>query len=163
MSAVATALESFREQPTPPEPSNNPFKLDSTLEAAAAMDEIEQAWPSGAASSLVELWTATRQAPAIRRRRIRAVGAGVVVPADSAARTAEERGGRPDDVDPDDVVMGELLGDQELLVVAGDGRILIALSLDDRADWYVAAPDFGEFLDAYWRHGGEKFWERTGG
>jgi hypothetical protein len=64
----------------------------------------------------------------------------------------------------DDIVLGEFLGDQELLVLApsetGRRRILIALPLDGRSDWYGAAHDLPQFLEWYFDHGGEKYWER---
>ena len=65
---------------------------------------------------------------------------------------------------PDDIVLGEFLGDQELLVLApsetGRRRVLIALPLDSRADWLGAAPDVGEFLGRYFDSAGDKYWER---
>ena len=161
MSTVADALTRFRERPTPPDRNSNPFKLGSTLEPAATASEVEQAWPDGVIARLIELWGVVREARLFVDVDYGQWGLAVLSPADSAARTARERSARPNDIQPGDVVVGEFLGDQELLVVAEDGRVLIALPLDDRSDWYVAAPDLGEFLDAYWRHGGDKFWERS--
>jgi hypothetical protein len=64
-------------------------------------------------------------------------------------------------------VLGEFLGDQELLVLApsetGRRRILIALPLDSRADWLGAAQDLGEFLERYFDHASAKYWERPDG
>lgn len=71
---------------------------------------------------------------------------------------------RPDGYRPDDVVVGELLGDQEMVVVAGgEGhrQVLVALSLHPRADWYVSADDLAQFLSLHLRHGGDKYWETT--
>jgi hypothetical protein len=71
---------------------------------------------------------------------------------------------RPADLRPDDVVLGEFLGDQELLVLgpseAGQRRILVVLPLDGRDDWLGAAQDLGGFLDRYIDHAGDKYWER---
>ncbi len=89
-------------------------------------------------------------------------GLALLSPAASAARTAKERSARPRQFGPDDLVLGEFLGDQELLVVSTaehDTRVMIALPLDDRPDWYTAAGDLGGFLAAYRRSGGDKFWE----
>jgi hypothetical protein len=75
----------------------------------------------------------------------------------------QEREVRPADLRPDDIVLGEFLGDLELLVLApsetGRRRILIALPLDRRADWLGAAQDLGEFLQRYFDRAGDKYWE----
>lgn len=39
-------------------------------------------------------------------------------------------------------------------------RILIALPLDGRSEWYAAGSELGEFLERYHAAGGDKFWER---
>jgi hypothetical protein len=84
-------------------------------------------------------------------------------PAESARRTAAVRAERPDDLRDDDVVIGEFLGDQELVVFApsqrGERRVLIALPLDRRDDWYGAASGLAEFLTRYRESEGEKYWE----
>jgi hypothetical protein len=58
------------------------------------------------------------------------------------------------------------LGDQELVVLApsesGTRRVLIALPLDHRADWFAAASSLDEFLEKYFAAVGEKYWERGG-
>jgi hypothetical protein len=76
----------------------------------------------------------------------------------------QEHAARPADLRPDDVVLGEFLGDQELLVLgpseAGQRRILVVLPLDGRDDWLGAAQDLGGFLDRYIDHAGDKYWER---
>ncbi len=60
-------------------------------------------------------------------------------------------------------MLGEFLGEQELLIVApsetGRRRILIALPLDSRAGWLGVAQDLGEFLERYVVHAGGKYWE----
>jgi hypothetical protein len=80
-----------------------------------------------------------------------ASGALSCSPTASAERTAEQRALRPADYRPDDVVAGEFLGDLELFVMApseaGDRRILVALPLDDRQEWYPAAPDLARSLE----------------
>ena len=58
----------------------------------------------------------------------------------------------------------EFLGDQELLVLAPSEssrrKVLIALPLDSRADWFGAGRDLGEFLGRYFDSVGEKYWEQ---
>jgi len=63
------------------------------------------------------------------------------------------------------VVIGEFLGDLELLVMApsetGERRVLVALPLDDRDDWYSAAPNLARFLARYLGSHGSKYWESS--
>lgn len=161
MSAIAAAIARFRNEPEPPDLSSNPFKLSSTVETAATAAEIAHAWPAvSPAEQLVEAWSTARAARLFVDVDYGQWGLVLLSPADSAARTAKERVARPTDFRPGDVVFGEFLGDQELLVVGADGRILVALPLDDRSDWYLAAEDLAGFLFAYWEHGGDKFWEQ---
>jgi hypothetical protein len=90
-------------------------------------------------------------------------GLVLLSPTASARRTAEQRARRPDAYRSDDVVIGEFLGDLELLVMApseaGNRRILVALSLDDRHDWYPAGSSLAQFLEKYLRSHGDKYWE----
>jgi hypothetical protein len=37
---------------------------------------------------------------------------------------------------------------------------LVALPLDNRDDWFAAASDLSSFLEQYFDHAGEKYWER---
>lgn len=88
----------------------------------------------------------------------------MLTPEASAARTAREREARPSDLRTDDIVLGEFLGDQELLIFAlseiGRRRVLIALPLDRRADWFAAASSLREFFEKYFDAAGDKYWER---
>ncbi|HEX9033962.1 MAG TPA: hypothetical protein VF834_19145 [Streptosporangiaceae bacterium] len=90
-------------------------------------------------------------------------GLVLLSPVATAERTTRERAARPGAYRSDDVVAGEFLGDLDLLVIAPsearDRRVLIALPLDDRDDWYPAAPDLARFLERYLDSRGRKFWE----
>jgi hypothetical protein len=63
-----------------------------------------------------------------------------------------------------DLVVGEFLGDSDLLLVRCDpaaedyGSVLVALPLDDRSEWDQAASSIEAFLLSYARTHGEKFW-----
>jgi len=63
-----------------------------------------------------------------------------------------------------DVIIGEFLGDSDLLLIRCDsnsndfGAVVVVLPLDDRPEWYLVAYSFIEFLWAYLSSGGEKFW-----
>lgn len=64
-----------------------------------------------------------------------------------------------------DLVVGEFLGDSDLLIVRCDpaaadyGKIIVALPLDPRGDWYEVAESLGKFFEKYERAHGARFWE----
>jgi hypothetical protein len=66
---------------------------------------------------------------------------------------------RPGDLYLDDTIVGEFLGDTDLLVVDRAGRVMVASALDPRGEWPVAAKTIASFLEAFLDHEGEKFWE----
>lgn len=82
-------------------------------------------------------------------------------------RTLDQLDYAPDDMRPGDVVIGEFLGDSELLIYApseaGDSRILVSLPLDAREDWYRVGSSLEEFLVMFVEHQGQKFWEPRAG
>ncbi len=166
MTAIADAIERFRRQSSPPGGStDNPFKLMSTVDGPARPDEVEDAWSDRELpSDVVDLWAACREARLFEDVDYGQWGLALLTPSASATRTAQEHEARPSDLRPDDVVIGEFLGDQELLVLApcetGQRKVLIALPLDGRADWFGAAADLGEFLGRYFDSAGDKYWER---
>jgi hypothetical protein len=71
---------------------------------------------------------------------------------------------RPNDYRGDDIVVGEFLGDLDLVVYAPSEseHVLIGLPLDDRPDWPAAAGDLAKFLVHYLDALGGKYWERSG-
>jgi hypothetical protein len=87
-------------------------------------------------------------------------GLRVLSPQASAARSKVERLRRPRDVGVTDVVLGEFLGDQDLLVVDLEGRPLIAPPLDPRDEWHKPAPNLAAFFTKYVQGSGAKFWEQ---
>lgn len=64
-----------------------------------------------------------------------------------------------------DLVVGEFLGDSDLLIVRCDttaadyGKVVVALPLDPRGEWYEVAESLGKFFEKYERAHGAKFWE----
>lgn len=64
-----------------------------------------------------------------------------------------------------DRVVGEFIGDQELLVVRCDasaidvGNVVIALPMSPRREWYNASHTLSSFLETYQVHEGKKYWE----
>ena len=64
-----------------------------------------------------------------------------------------------------DLIIGEFLGDSDLLVVRCDqdsddfGQVIISLPIDQRSDWYYLPYLLPEFLQKLTNSQGEKFWE----
>ena len=65
----------------------------------------------------------------------------------------------------EDLIIGEFLGDSDLLVVNCDrnstnfGQIIIALPIDCREDWYYLTYSLPEFLQRFINSQGENFWK----
>ena len=163
-SKIEVALGKYRREPGKRN-ADNPLKLNSTVAGPATPQEIWVSWPGiSLADDLTSLWSKCRGARLFEDTEYGQWGLVILDPKSSAARTAKERIARPKDLRADDVVIGEFLGDQELLVVAPSEsnrrRVLVALPLDARGDWFGAASEIDEFLDDYFEAGGNKFWER---
>lgn len=147
-----------------PRRTNNPFRLICSVSDPATEAEVAAAWPAGnLPHELMDLWRIVRTARLFEDADYGQWGLVLLAPQASARRTATELRERPEDLQSGDVVIGEFLGDQELLVLApaerGARRLLVALPLDPRADWYGVGAGLTPFLRAYFDAGGEKFWE----
>jgi hypothetical protein len=87
-------------------------------------------------------------------------------PQEAETVTAKFRIQRARDFAEGDLVIGEFLGDSDLLVIRCDpqerdyGRVMVALPLDPRSDWYSVAGNLEAFLEEYERAEGAKFWEK---
>jgi hypothetical protein len=118
-------------------------------------------------SELAEFWSLADEARLFEDRTYGQWGLVLLGRDDAKRRTAAFSTERTGDVEVGDVVVGEFLGDQELLIVrcnpsVGDfGTAMIALPLDARGSWYVAAPTFLSFLERYRVSQGAKFWEEA--
>lgn len=72
---------------------------------------------------------------------------------------------RNKDLLPSDLIIGEFIGDSDLLLLNCDikseayGKIIISLPIDKREDWYFLSEDFGEFLNYFVLYEGKKYWE----
>jgi hypothetical protein len=108
-------------------PEYSPFKLSCSLSKPATPEEICSAWPSmSLPAELVDAWSVSREARLFEDVDYGQWGLVLLSPAASARRTAEQRAQRPTAYRADDVVIGEFLGDLELLVIspseAGDRK-----------------------------------------
>jgi hypothetical protein len=145
---------------------DNPFRLGCSLAAPATDEEIRSVWSEAVPEELLDAWSVSRESRLFEDVDYGQWGLVLLSPTASAERTAEQRRLRPAEYRPGDFVAGSFLGDLELLVMAssevGDRKILIALPLDSRQDWYPAAPDFAHFLERYRDSQGSKYWESSG-
>lgn len=166
---VAAALNAFRAYIEPRDGlGDNPFKLACSFDQPATDAEITSAWPGGEVpGELIQAWSTSRQSRLFEDIDYGQWGLVLLSPAGAAKRTAEERVQRPSAYRADDVVIGEFLGDQELLVIAPSeadrAHVLIALPMDDRPDWPAAAGSLTEFLERYLHALGDKYWDQVAG
>ncbi|TAE39863.1 MAG: SMI1/KNR4 family protein [Runella slithyformis] len=72
------------------------------------------------------------------------------------------RNWRGDDIEDMDLVIGEFLGDLELVLLSLNdyeyGQVIICPEIDKRDDWYFLKINFKEFLEKYVEAKGDKFW-----
>jgi hypothetical protein len=159
---VADALRGFLDWREPRDGiGDNPFRLACSFEPPTSPSgELSAVWGGRELpSELVELWTSARSARLFEDIDYGQWGLVLLSPPESADRTALELAERPGDFAAGDIVIGEFLGDQELLVHTPTG-ILVALPLDPRSDWDVAADNLEEFLRRYLDAHGDKYWEK---
>lgn len=73
------------------------------------------------------------------------------------------RSWRGEDIEVEDLVIGEFLGDLDLVLISlaeyNYGQIIICPEIDKRKDWYFLKMNFKKFLKKYVESEGNKFWE----
>ncbi len=92
---------------------------------------------------------------------------GLVVWSPNQVITEQEKriAQRKEDFHLGDLIVGEFLGDADLLLLRCDatspdfGHVMIALPLDSREEWYLAANSLQSFLSQFIAAKGDKFWE----
>lgn len=86
-------------------------------------------------------------------------------PEEAQARSETVRKTYPETHRPSDLVIGEFLGDTDILFTEAEvdganfGAIYVASPLDPRSVWPRVGDDLADFLDQFARANGEKFWE----
>ncbi len=161
---VVEALDRFRSYLEPRDGiGNNPFKLGCSFERPATEEEIASAWTADIPAEMIDLWSTSRESRLFEDIDYGQWGLVLLSPSACARRTTEERARRPNSYRAGDIVIGEFLGDLELLVLApskvGEQRILVALPFDDRPDWYAVGSTMADFLNRYIQAFGGKYWE----
>jgi hypothetical protein len=116
--------------------------------------------------SLLDFWRTSDGAVLFEDNEYGQWGLRLLSASAALSKTSTYATDRPTDYQPGDLVLGEFLGDSDLLIVRCDpaldsyGSIVIALPLDERADWDAASPNLETFLASYASTHGEKFWRR---
>ena len=96
-------------------------------------------------------WTISRTARLFEDRQYGQWGLEILSPMNAAGYTQQQYTNRSSQFREGDLVVGRFLGDSDLLVVRCDQdaddfkRVLIALPIDPRSEWYVASETFGDF------------------
>ncbi|MCF8605824.1 hypothetical protein L5I01_20935 [Gordonia sp. HY442] len=145
-----------------PSSANSPFNLkcrvDFNVDLSGTPDLV-----NSTSSEVDELWSSIREAWLFEDIDYGQWGLHILSPSDSAARSAAERAGRPEDFRDDDQVIGEFLGDSDLLVYSpsesGPKRISVALPLDEREEWYELGSFIYDVLKRMASVDGAKYWE----
>ena len=138
------------------------FSCDFSSEGASP-GEIDMI-PHTCPPNLREFWSVARTARLFEDTEYGQWGLEILPPQRAVDMIAVRRTERQRDFIAGDLVIGEFLGDSDLLVIRCDesksdfGEVLIASPIDPRSDWDRAAESFADFLDKYARSGGEKYW-----
>lgn len=128
-------------------------------------DGVAEQLPSGLPPDLTEFWRTCESARLFEDRKYGQWGLVLLSPQESTEYSDVFRKRRVRDCLSGDRIVGKFLGDSDLLLVRCDlssndfGKVLVALPLDARDDWYVVAPSLTEFLNKYTEAEGNKFWE----
>lgn len=137
----------------------------STLGAPASDADVTRAWGGDAPAELCELWRLCGEAVLFEDVTYGQWGLRILGPA--ASRRATDKAPTwltPGALVPGDIVIGEFLGDLELLIYSSSGldrqRVLVTSPTEPRSEWWSVATTLVGFLERYLDAGGDKYWER---
>lgn len=164
--AISKTLEDCVErfgEPSLLDDSGLRLKCSFALRTDNGADRSVQTWNGDAApSELEDFWNNYDSARLFEDVDYGQWGLELLSPEKSRSRSTQEFDSRPTEIDPRDVVIGEFLGDLDLLIYAagedGDRRILVSLPTDPREDWYAVGDSLESFLATYVEQLGAKHW-----
>ena len=164
MKRIAEVLAWFRTNPVRVRESELESHQESIVADPASTDEVRAAWPTRVLPADAEVfWSHCRSARLFVDVEAGQWGLELLDPAASANSTTREHELQPENVRASDVVIGEFLGDCDLLVLApselGNRQVLVAAEMEPREEWYGVGHDLAEFLTRYATALGEKYWE----
>ena len=164
MTSINETLERYRQWGAPRMLEPDSLRLGCRVsDEPAGADEIREAWGRAPLPSEAhQLWQVAREAELFVDVDYGQWGLRLLTPAASAARTALEKDERPEDFEEADLVIGEFLGDGELVVLDRDGRVVIAAEIEPRPQWTIAADNLAQLLSGFFKADGQKYWEPSG-
>lgn len=108
---------------------------------------------------LIEFWKESDGAELFKNLTYGQWGLSIYSQQEINQKNKIEKSQRPEDFISSDLIVGQFIGDSDLLLRLSDGKIAVVTPLDPRSDWHIVADHFEEFLWQYSEHSGEKFWE----
>ena len=141
-----------------------PMEFTSEFAPSGVPKEEIQRQQAGIPQDLIDFWTSHQSARLFEDRNYGQWGLVIFSPDESASSTREFFEERRSDARVGDLVVGEFLGDSDLLLVRCDcnqedyAEVIVALPLDPREEWYRVSKSFLNFLSSFGRCGGKKFW-----
>jgi hypothetical protein len=162
MTKIANTLHLIRTNWTSPASAVHkgqviPFKLASYINAQGANASVLAAsrFPEG----IKEFWSLCENAILFRDAEYGQWGLEIFSPDEALHQTKLNKQIRMRDFDGGDTIIGRFIGDSDLLVLASDEKVIVALPIDRRTDWPIVADNFSDFLEKYVNAQGEKYWE----
>lgn len=145
-----------------------PYTLHSTLAPAQpyCRETLERALAVKLPDDLCALWTRVSGLRLFEDVRYGQWGLILWSPEQLVDAHRRRIRGREQDFRAGDVILGEFLGDSDLLVLRCDpaacdyGNVMVALPIDPRAEWYTVGASLLDFLIRFVDANGEKFWEK---
>jgi len=137
---------------------DNPFPTVCNLRAAASPKDIADCSPAWLPAEVKSFWAVYRGGELFKDVAYGQWGLRIFSPEASATETKRYREIQPYRVTDEDLVLGEFLGDSDLLLVHRTGSVLLSTPLDKRAVWHQEA-SLLLFLRQYVDRQGDKYWE----
>jgi len=116
-------------------------------------------------NQLIEFWKITKSAKLFEDTSYGQWGLIILSPRDALELTNKEKKRRPNEFKKHDLIVGEFIGDSELLLIrCGENyddfeNILVSLPIDPRSEWYNVSNSLEDFLEKYLQSEGDKYWE----
>lgn len=115
--------------------------------------------PQDAPAQLRELWSRTSGGPLLVDEQFGICGLTLYSPEESRTRAAD-RVEAGYEIAAGDWVLGEFVGDTDMLVIDADGAVLISAGSYPRDNWY-RFESLSDVLSRYVAEHAEKYWERV--
>ena len=163
---ILSMLEREWSEPRQTLHNGKPTVLPLSVRLERATKALEVVIP--APPDVMSFWSEFRSARLFEDQRHSQWGLVLVPPERALELTDRLFRDRARDTAQGDLVVGEFLGDSDLLIVRADpeaadyGSVLVALPLDRRKDWHRVGSSLADFLHKYASAEGAKYWESPG-